>query len=146
VDIPDLVSQDHSTTWWLLAPAIAATVVIGMLPRVRVAAGPRGGARWRWSVVYQGVGWACIGLGLLGLVLPGPGVLLLIAGVGLVEWRHPLLRRASVRLRRRLRAWARQPGVRGWIGTHGTRRARGLAVQLRQERTRREEKLHPHDG
>ncbi len=61
-----------------------------------------------WSKARALLGWSCIGLGILGLILPIiPGIPLLIAGTALVGRRHPTLRRAIVHLRLSLRGWAK---------------------------------------
>lgn len=64
---------------------------------------------WRllWPVVRQVLGWICILLGLLGLVLPVlQGVLLLVIGIALVGRRNWLIRRSTLGLKRFLRRWA----------------------------------------
>lgn len=88
--------------------------------------------RGPWATLRQVIGWGCIVIGLLLLILPGPGIALLIIGLMLVGRRHPLIRRISVGVKLTLRTWARQPGVRGWIGKRGKRLAHVLSGELRR--------------
>lgn len=87
-------------------------------------------------IVRRAIGWGCIVVGLFALILPGPGIPLLIIGVMLVGWRHSLLRRAIVVLKLRLRRWAQQPGVRGWIGRRGKRLAYVLSSGVQRAHVR----------
>jgi len=48
-------------------------------------------------------GWLCIAAGIAMLVLPGPGLLGIALGIILLGRNHPLLRRAALILRLRLR-------------------------------------------
>jgi hypothetical protein len=64
-----------------------------------------------WTISRQVVGWLLIIIGILGMILPGPGIPFFILGVLLVGRRHPLLRRGWVILRLHLRNLARRPGV-----------------------------------
>jgi hypothetical protein len=89
------------------------------------------GGRGAWATLRQVIGWGCVVVGLLLFILPGPGIPLLIIGVMLVGRRHPLIRRISVGVKLILRRWARQPGVRGWIGARGKRLAHALSTELR---------------
>jgi len=76
-------------------------------------------ARCCWPLVRPPLGWLFIVLGGLGLVLPGPGILFLVVGVGLPGRRHPLLRRVAVLIKLRLRAWAQRSGWRGSVARRG---------------------------
>jgi hypothetical protein len=80
-----------------------------------------------WAISRQVVGWLLIIIGVLGMILPGPGIPFFILGVLLVGRRHPLLRRGWVMLRLHLRKLARRPGIIGRsakLGWHALQRAR----------------------
>jgi hypothetical protein len=79
----------------------------------------------------QIAGWCCIAAGFALLVLPGPGVLLLLIGVALLGRRNLVMRRLLVGLRRQFRRWARCRDVRGRIGIYGL----GLVRELRGAHT-----------
>lgn len=66
-----------------------------------------------WLVLRQMVGWLFIIIGLLGMILPGPGIPFFILGVLLVGRRHHVLRRSWVFIRLTLRHWRRRPGLIG---------------------------------
>jgi hypothetical protein len=78
-------------------------------------------ARCCWPLVRPPLGWLFIVLGGLGLVLPGPGILFLVVGMGLLGRRHPLLRRIAVLIKLRLRTWAQRAGWRGSVARRGQR-------------------------
>ena len=84
-----------------------------------------------WATLRQVIGWACVVIGLLLLILPGPGIALLLIGLMLIGRRHPLIRRCSVGVKLFFRRWARQAGVRGWFGRRGKRLAHALSSELR---------------
>jgi len=96
------------------------------------------GSVWRylWPIARQVLGWICIFLGLLGLLLPLlQGIPLLVLGIALVGRRHPLIRWASVRLKLGLRRWAAlQTPVIGPTGR--------LALRVQQETSRQRRRLH----
>ena len=51
-------------------------------------------ARRSWPVFRPAIGWVCLVLGVLGVILPVlQGVLFLVIGAALVGPRHPLIRR-----------------------------------------------------
>jgi hypothetical protein len=96
------------------------------------------GSAWRyaWPVIRQVLGWLCIFLGLLGLLLPLlQGIPLLVIGITLVGRRHPLIRWASVRLKLGLRRWAALPTP--LIGPLGR-----LALRVQRETSRQLRHLH----
>lgn len=112
----------------LLAPAsiFFSILLLNRFTRPSWSAGRCG----PWATVRQAIGWGCVVIGLLLLILPGPGIALLIIGLMLIGRRHPLTRRISVGVKLMLREWARQPGVRGWIGRRGKRIAHVLSAEL----------------
>jgi hypothetical protein len=120
-----LSAQTHNHVLLFLAILILAIVMLGLCLRKPC-----------WPILRQIAGWLCIVLGLFGLILPGPGTLLLILGLTLIGWHPLLLRRGWIVLRCLLRSWAHQPGLRGWIGVQGGRLARSLAIEVRHLRRR----------
>lgn len=66
-----------------------------------------------WLILRQVLGWLLISIGILGMILPGPGIPFFVLGVLLVGRRHHLLRRSSVMLRLHLRRLGRRPGIIG---------------------------------
>lgn len=42
-----------------------------------------------------------IGIGIPLLILPGPGILIILAGLGLLAWEYPILRQGVDKLRRK---------------------------------------------
>jgi hypothetical protein len=125
--------QRQILVWLLPLPAILAGILVLALITRRVW---RQGGRGSWAIVRQVIGWGCVVIGLLLLILPGPGIALLTVGVMLVGRRHPLLRRIIVGVKLVLRGWVRKPGVRGWIGTRGKRLGYTLSTQLRRVHAR----------
>jgi len=92
---------------------------------------------WRrsWPVIRQVIGWLCIILGIIGLVLPLlQGVLFLVIGIALVGRRNWLLRWATVKLKLLVRRWAAHPHP--WL-----RRAGGLALRGQQQLSRQRRRL-----
>lgn len=89
-----------------------------------------------WPVLRQILGWCCIALGLLGLVLPIlQGVLFLVIGVALVGRRNIVIRWSAVRFKQFVRRWAGLdlPLV-GWLGR--------LALRAQQQTSRQRRRLH----
>jgi hypothetical protein len=111
-----------------------------------------------WPILRQALGWFCILLGLIGLVLPVlQGVIFLVIGISLVGRRNIVLRWASVGFKRFLRSWAASPypilAVPGrWAlhGQHQLSRQRRRLYWWRVERRRLiQQKLldtHEHDS
>jgi hypothetical protein len=93
---------------------------------------------WRhiWPVLRQALGWLCILLGLIGLVLPIlQGVIFLVIGIALVGRRHRLIRWVSVHFKLFLRRWAaRSTPLVGALG--------GMALRGQQELSRQRRRLH----
>lgn len=92
-------------------------------------------ALWRmWPIVRPIIGWLCIGLGILGIILPIlQGIIFLVIGAALIGTRHPLVRWTRVRYRQVLRACARsQHRLLRWIGIRGQRALRALSEQIKQ--------------
>ena len=93
---------------------------------------------WRlmWPMLRQMLGWICIFLGLLGLVLPVlQGVIFLVIGVALVGRRNWLIRWTSVHFKLFLRRWAalETPAI-GPLGR--------MALRGQQEVSRQRRRLH----
>jgi hypothetical protein len=93
---------------------------------------------WRliWPALRQTLGWICIFLGLLGLLLPVlQGVLFLVIGVALVGRRNWLIRWTTVHFKLFLRRWAalQTPAI-GPLGR--------LALRGQQELSRQRRRLH----
>ena len=82
-----------------------------------------------WGVIRPILGWLLIVIGILGMILPGPGLPFFLLGVALVGRRHPLLRGTWVRGRQALRWLTRLPGPVG-------RSARWGRSLLHQTRTK----------
>ncbi|HNP72378.1 MAG TPA: hypothetical protein PKK15_14760 [Kouleothrix sp.] len=93
-------------------------------------------AVWKhtWPVLRPALGWTCIALGLLGVVLPViPGLPLLFPGIALVGRRTWLIRWASVQIKRALRRWAplRLPLI-GPVGLWALRAQQQISRQRRR--------------
>ncbi|MBA3471346.1 MAG: 2'-5' RNA ligase family protein [Herpetosiphonaceae bacterium] len=89
-------------------------------------------AMWRiWPVVRPIVGWLCIVLGILGIILPIlQGIIFLVIGATLIGRHHPLIRWFRVRYKQLLRTWRRSPNrLLAWIGRRGEQ---ALAILERQ--------------
>lgn len=87
-------------------------------------------------IVRQTLGWLCIVLGLLGLVLPFlQGVLFLVIGIALVGRRNTLIRWTSVRYKQLIRrAATHESPIIGWPGR--------LALRAQQHTSRQRRRLH----
>lgn len=93
-----------------------------------------------WPVARQVLGWLCIGLGLIGLVLPVlQGVLFLVIGVALVGRRNWLIRRSALLIKRGLRRWAR-------LRTPVVGPAGRLALRAQHQYSRQSRRLHRRFG
>src|SRR5258706_10227707 len=79
--------------------------------RERVRALPGGRLAWRVGVTLLGV--AVIVLGIVLLPLPGPGWLIIFAGLGLLATEYPWAARLLTRVRDRLGRWTRWAASRG---------------------------------
>lgn len=94
----------------------------------------RAGWLQAWRLLRPGIGWLCLAVGLLGMILPVlPGIPILLLGVALVGRRNRLLRWAGIQEQRLLRRWSRHPAplMRG-TGRWVLRQRRQLASQLRR--------------
>jgi hypothetical protein len=110
---------------------VLALLVLVSLLAVLAHPAPRGALRTRlWPVVRPVLGWVLLGIGVLGLILPGPGIPFFILGVLLVGRRHPLLRQSWVALRLRLRGLARRPGLPGRSGRLASLLLRQVRAQV----------------
>ncbi len=89
---------------------------------------------WRvWPIVRPIIGWLCIVIGILGIILPIlQGIIFLVIGATLIGRRHRVVRWFRVRYKQLLRGWARSPNrLLGWIGRRGQQ-----AVAVIHRRTR----------
>lgn len=98
-----------------------------------------GPAAWKvmraaWRLLRPGLGWLCLAVGMLGIILPVlPGIPILLLGVALVGRRNRLLRWAGIQDQCLLRRWSRHPAplIRG-TGRWLLRQRRQIASQLRR--------------
>ncbi|WP_129670887.1 hypothetical protein [Candidatus Chloroploca sp. Khr17] len=84
-----------------------------------------------WLVLRQIVGWLLIIIGLLGMILPGPGIPFFVLGVLLVGRRHHLIRRSWVLLRLSLRRLGQRPGLLGRAAQFAYRHIQRMRAQIR---------------
>lgn len=89
-----------------------------------------------WPFVRPILGWLCLFLGVLGLVLPLlQGIPLLVMGIALVGRRHRRIRWVSVHVKLLLRRWAMsQPRLFGRLGQ--------IALRGQQHISRQRRRLH----
>ena len=96
-------------------------------------------ALWRsWPVLRPIIGWVCIIMGVLGIILPIlQGIVFLVVGAALIGPRHWLIRKARVSYRLLLRGMARspRPAVR-WLGRRGRQAYGVLHRQIKSLRQR----------
>lgn len=70
---------------------------------------PRKTFQERSSIWLKIVGWACVSVGLLGVVLPViPGIPFLIAGMATLSTQHKWVRALSLKLKTRFRRFFRE--------------------------------------
>ena len=95
---------------------------------------------WRlWPIVRPIIGWFCLILGVLGVILPIlQGIIFLVIGAALIGPRHPVVRWGRVRDKQVIRwlARSRNPLI-GWAGRHALRALYAVLRQIRQLRERR---------
>ncbi|PDV98218.1 hypothetical protein [Candidatus Chloroploca asiatica] len=84
-----------------------------------------------WLVLRQIVGWLLIIIGMLGMILPGPGIPFFVLGVLLVGRRHRLIRRSWVLLRLHLRRLGQRPGMIGRVAQFAYRQIQRTRAQMR---------------
>lgn len=84
-----------------------------------------------WLMLRQVLGWLLIIIGLLGMILPGPGIPFFVLGVLLVGRRHHLLRRSWLVLRLYLRRLSRHPGLIGRLAQVTYRQLQHVRAQVR---------------
>ncbi|HEY1017078.1 MAG TPA: hypothetical protein VGE07_30470, partial [Herpetosiphonaceae bacterium] len=98
-------------------------------------------ARRSWPVFRPAIGWACLFLGVLGVILPVlQGVLFLVIGAALVGPRHPLIRRVRAGYKLLLRRLAGSPNrLVAWLGGAAQRAQRAMSIQTRHFQRRRHE-------
>lgn len=81
------------------------------------------------------IGWTCIVLGLIGLLMPVlPGIALLMVGIVLLGPHEPKLRRTAFTIRWALRRWSRvsHPRLRHW-GWTIRKRHRSVRLLVRSQ-------------
>jgi tellurite resistance protein TerC len=83
-----------------LPPALSLAVVATLLGASILASVAREDPKARDLLVHAG-GWALLGVGVALLILPGPGIPLVIAGLGILGRRHAWARSAAHRIRER---------------------------------------------
>jgi TerC family integral membrane protein len=83
-----------------LPPALSLAVVATLLGVSILASVAREDARARDLLVHVG-GWVILGTGVALLILPGPGIPLVIVGLGILGRRHAWARSAANRIRER---------------------------------------------
>jgi tellurite resistance protein TerC len=86
-----------------LPPALSLAVVGTLLGVSILASVAREDPKARDLLVHAG-GWALLGAGVALLVLPGPGIPLVIAGLGILGRRHAWARSAAHRIRERAKS------------------------------------------
>lgn len=95
-----------------------------------------------WRYARPTLGWLCIGMGVLGLVLPVlPGVPILVLGITLAGRRTWIIRWAGIHMKLVLRRWAalRTPVI-GRVGRWALRAQQRISCQRRQRSWRRLER------
>lgn len=130
VEQGDYLAMD--SVWLQIGVVVLLVLTIGVLSASKLPVVP---ARRCRQVLQRVLGWLCIAAGLIGLILPGPGMLLIGIGGALLRGHDPVLHRMIVLLKLRLRAWARQPGLRGWLGTRGQYLLREQRRYMRRARS-----------
>jgi hypothetical protein len=98
-----------------------------------------------WLILRQVLGWLLIVIGLLGMILPGPGIPFFVLGVLLVGRRHHLLRRSWLALRLGLRRLGRRPGLIGRGAQLAYRQLQHVRTQVRPM-LRKLDPRHHHQG
>lgn len=95
-------------------------------------------AAWRsWPVLRPIIGWLCMIIGVLGVILPIlQGIIFLVIGAALIGPRHWLIRKARVNYKLLLRRMAHSPRrLVSWLGRRGQQ---ALYIMHRQIRSLRE--------
>jgi 2'-5' RNA ligase len=94
---------------------------------------------WRiWPVVRPIIGWLCIALGILGIILPIlQGIVFLVIGATLIGRRNPVVRWFRVRYKQLLRTWLHSPNqFLRWMGRRGQQALKAIHRQTRHLRQR----------
>ena len=94
---------------------------------------------WRvWPVLRPVIGWLCLALGVLGIILPIlQGIVFLMIGAALIGPRHPVIRKTRIGYKRLLRRMVRSPRpVVRWLGRRGQDALFLLHRKIRSLRTR----------
>ena len=87
-----------------IPPVISLAVVAAFLAASIVVSVARADPKARDTLVLAG-GWLLLGVGAALLVLPGPGIPLVVAGLGILGRRHAWARSAAHRIRARTARW-----------------------------------------
>ena len=83
---------------------ISLAVVAALLTASMLVSMARADPKARDALVLAG-GWLLLGVGAALLVLPGPGIPLVVAGLGILGRRHAWARSAARRIRTRTARW-----------------------------------------
>jgi tellurite resistance protein TerC len=87
-----------------IPPVISLAVVAAMLAASILVSVARNDPKAKELLVHAG-GWVVLGVGVALLVLPGPGIPLVIVGLGILGRRHAWARSAAHKIRSRTAKW-----------------------------------------
>ena len=87
-----------------IPPVVSLAVVVALLAASILVSVARADPRAKDVLVHAG-GWVVLGVGVALLVLPGPGIPLVIVGLGILGRRHEWARSAAQRIRTRTAKW-----------------------------------------
>jgi len=87
-----------------LPPLISLAIIAALLGASILVSVARADPKAREVLVHAG-GWLVLGVGVALLVLPGPGIPLVIAGLGILGRRHAWARSAAHRIRTKTGKW-----------------------------------------
>ena len=87
-----------------IPPVVSLAVVVALLAASILVSVARADPRAKDVLVHAG-GWLVLGVGVALLVLPGPGIPLVIVGLGILGRRHEWARSAAQRIRTRTAKW-----------------------------------------
>ena len=88
-----------------IPPVVSLAVVVALLAASILMSMARADPKAKDMLVHAG-GWVVLGVGVALLVLPGPGIPLVIVGLGILGRRHEWARSAAHRIRTRAAKWA----------------------------------------
>ena len=87
-----------------IPPVVSLAVVVALLAASILVSVARADPRAKDVLLHAG-GWVVLGVGVALLVLPGPGIPLVIVGLGILGRRHEWARSAAQRIRTRTAKW-----------------------------------------